>query len=704
MARPRRAATKRAQPAELTDDADASDYEEAAPPPKPAKRAAKKRGRRAAPDDDSDASEAEARPKPAKRVRRGKKTQAGLEKLVDMPVDVIWLLAHKLLPIDILHLSRTCKTLHGFFNSRNSEQCWNVAAKNVYELPPLPAGLSWSAYAAFMFSTMCQGCGKGGCDAMIWDCLARYCKACKRENSILHTTKHDRLCTLERALPDTNIPYPLNQMPLHCFVPVMDTEQSLFEREGITRHFRYNGNWDYSKTHTAKLRSALANMPTEKMYEYLEAKAKILRTQRESAPLLVKFKEDNKAVRAGERLHNQNARYASIKEKLTDLGWGEEMALMPAKALRSHPLVAQPKLLTDRIWNNIQTQLVAFMVNHQQDRLYRENKFLIRERLQKMLNVIADVAPHRDGDPSAFQIAIGISKVQEKLRLPPGTTVTEEDFGFLKSELPAFVAKHRADAIEHLSGLIRAKVKVAKSTDPLSLAVATKFRCTHCRSYLQYPKLLAHSCSNAPKPVFDERDHCLELTAAILPCRVYAASDFQDDVDILQRIVKLCGLDVSKATTAQLDASPARLMCAKHNDKGAVGVMAWRIMYHHIRDSRAYNQCNLDDIRAVPEDQCAVARPLEDIAWAQKEDMLATRYIWRCTHCSEANKRKDEIIGHITASHGIQVPGEDDWKRAFDQDPEAILLLDMTKREELTLDKKYAARLKKGTAIFTKLS
>ncbi|GJE86842.1 hypothetical protein PsYK624_029250 [Phanerochaete sordida] len=96
-----------------------------------------------------------------------------------MPLDFIYLLVCKLHPLDLLHMARTCNGLRGFFMSRNSERFWQAASKNIDGLPPPPEGSCWPAYIAFMFSSSCHHCGRNGCDAMFWDCLARYCYDCK---------------------------------------------------------------------------------------------------------------------------------------------------------------------------------------------------------------------------------------------------------------------------------------------------------------------------------------------------------------------------------------------------------------------------------------------------------------------------------------------------------------------------------------------
>ncbi|EKM55720.1 uncharacterized protein PHACADRAFT_195764 [Phanerochaete carnosa HHB-10118-sp] len=506
MPRPRRTATKRTRLTEHVDDANASDLEP------------------------------ETRPKPTKRARRGKKSRAGLEKLVDMPLDFIYLLVCKLHPLDVLHMARTCRNLRGFFMSRNSERFWQAAAKNVEDLPQPPEGLSWPAYVAFMFSTVCHNCGKGGCDAMFWDCLVRYCSRCRDKLSVLHTTKYDAARTLEVAFPGANIPFPFDQVPLHFLIPVMETERRKFEGDGIMDCFKGHEGWDYSKLDLDRMRDALNQLPPEQICSFIETKAKKLCTLREQTPPLVQWKEDNKAARADERQNAQKMRYESIRTKLIELGWADELESVDALKLASHPLVMQPKPLTDRIWKNIKPQLVNFMVGLQQDRLCRERRSVIWSRLQTMRNAITAIMFLNEDGPSHYQIAIGIPRIQITLKLPSATVVTTESFSFLESELPAFDAKWKNDARGYLSSLIRAKVKIAKSTDPLSLAIASMFKCALCGNRLHYQTLLSHKCYRCPKPVFAERDYCKELIAESLVARRCVVHGFEDEVETLQRV------------------------------------------------------------------------------------------------------------------------------------------------------------------------
>lgn len=673
--RPKRAATKRARPATPVDKSDASDFEES--PPKP----------------------------PPKRARRGKNTKmrASIEKLVEMPLDFIYLLVCKLQPLDLLHMARSCRSLREFFMSRKSEQFWKAAAKNMDDLPSPPEGLSWPAYTAVMFSAVCHNCGKGGCDTISWDCLARYCGACKYQLSTLHTTKYDQVRSLEVGLPNANIPYPVDQIPLHCVVPVMETDNKIFhDASGILpwlkRPWRWNFNWLAMK----RLQEDLKKLSPEQMFGYIDAKAKALQTRREQTPPLVAWKEENKLLRASERQQLQKARGESIKQKLTEAGWGEELGLMPAAAFDSHPLVAQPKALTDRTWKSIHSRLEDFLLHHQQDRLYRERGALVKSRLKIMSDAIDAIQPLTDDGPATCDIALGIPEIQTTLELPADITVTMASFDFLANKLPTFVQRWKDDTRKQLCDLVRAKVKLAQSTDPLSLAIGSRFRCRHCScSDTGYPHLLSHRCHNLPEHTFEERDYCKELIVYTLQLRRNTPSNFTDEVPFLEGIVKLCGQDPAKATVSEMDLLPIRLTCSKHNGEGEVTVMTWSMMLAH-RRQHYWERCDTNDYDVVPENLCEAARPLEETARKHLEETLTSMNVWQCTHCTNvARTSKKRLLAHLASIHGIESPSENDLFCTEHENPKAVQLLDESKR--VGLGKTYERSLEKGLVAFVRL-
>ncbi|KAG0704370.1 hypothetical protein DFH29DRAFT_912036 [Suillus ampliporus] len=103
--------------------------------------------------------------------------------------------------------------------------------------------------------------------------------------------------------------------------------------------------------------------------------------RQEHAALCGKWAEDRRQNRWRERNQLRDLRYDAIVEKLTELGWGEEIDWLPNRRtvrihklinFEDHPLVKQPKLLSGRNWQNIQDQMVEFLGQMREFRLQRE--------------------------------------------------------------------------------------------------------------------------------------------------------------------------------------------------------------------------------------------------------------------------------------------------------------------------------------------
>ncbi|GJE86834.1 hypothetical protein PsYK624_029170 [Phanerochaete sordida] len=568
--------------------------------------------------------------------------------------------------------------------------------------------MSWPAYTAFMFSSTCQNCGRGSCEAMFWDCLARYCPYCKLKISVLHTRKYDAVRTLGTALEGVNIPFPLDQIPLHFAIPVMDTEQKKFEGDGIMEAFKQHEGWSYSRIELDKLRASMTTLPPEDVFGFIQAKAKALRTRRDQTPSLVQWKKEDKALRAGERQQLLNSRYESIRQKLVELGWEEELDILGPRALSLHPLVAQAKSLTDRIWANIRPQLVALLFECQQDRLAEERAPIIEQRKAVLDDVVHAIEPkvRYRAAPSLYEVAVGIPRVLDTLKLPPDVAVTAESFAFLATELPDFVEQWTIDICEQLESRIRAKIDLAADTEPLRLAIASSWRCIRCSRHLRTQEFTAHRCYTHPKPVVRTRDYCKELLADMLPTHRLDLADFADEVEFLQQIVAKCGHDPKTATVAEMNASSARVTCPMHNPEGAVCFMTWKTMIAHVRQNMwALPSCGLEELEAVPEQFCAAARPLEEGLAQLDREFPAAKHrglsIWRCGICLDTPPEDYlDVEDHMMRHHRrLSAADADNIVLAH----EGPIVLDESRREELDLDQGFRSYLDGGLAAFATL-
>lgn len=210
------------------------------------------------------------------------------------------------------------------------------------------------------------------------------------------------------------------------------------------------------------------------------------------------------------------------------------------------------------------------------DRLKSAMKSTIEERLVVLEQVLLAIQPRRQYDMSLRDIALGIPKIREVIVQLAVNKVTIADFNFLKTALPAFAKKWKADAATYLGDLVKEKIKLSDAVDPLSLAVGGIFSCTLCGGSCNWPSILSHTCAERAAYPHSYREYYTEVVVAFLPVTTWSPTHFEVQMDLLPELVKLYGLNPKEATIAQMDASPLRIQYADDKLKYAIRVMTWR--------------------------------------------------------------------------------------------------------------------------------
>ncbi|CAE6518057.1 unnamed protein product, partial [Rhizoctonia solani] len=119
---------------------------------------------------------------PRKRQRTQKKQACEQDyrlSLVDMPVEILTQVGSYVLPIDLLSLSRTNKSLRGLLMDRTSRHVWQSAMQNMEGLPPCPSKWSEPRYLSLIFSKTCSICGKPTRSRVDEVLLVRLCGGCR---------------------------------------------------------------------------------------------------------------------------------------------------------------------------------------------------------------------------------------------------------------------------------------------------------------------------------------------------------------------------------------------------------------------------------------------------------------------------------------------------------------------------------------------
>ncbi|KAG6871945.1 hypothetical protein C0995_014666 [Termitomyces sp. Mi166 len=158
------------------------------------------------PEIDSDRSDEEdARPKKRQKRSKSKKSSAhsslqfknvrgrrgALKDIVEMPLDVLHEIFMYLTPIEVLSLSRLCKTLRRILMTKSAECIWKQARLNLDDFPDCPNDLNEAQFANLVFGAHCDNI-KNVARWIIRHSKLGYRKERMKEN--VEFLSHGRLC------------------------------------------------------------------------------------------------------------------------------------------------------------------------------------------------------------------------------------------------------------------------------------------------------------------------------------------------------------------------------------------------------------------------------------------------------------------------------------------------------------------------------
>ncbi|CUA71370.1 Metastasis-associated in colon cancer protein 1 [Rhizoctonia solani] len=294
---------------------------------------------------------------PRKQARVAKNKRSKINKnnamsgLLTLPVELLTEVMSYLRPIDILYLSRTCKSFRTTLMRRSSEPIWKHAAKNlVYTLPPPPPWMDMPQYVSVVYTSDCSACGgKSVPKESKWDpefqpvLLVRLCVACQ---------------------PDVLVPS--GEIPEHVKPLLTITHVNIFPGPGINLT---SGNYGLRVEMQKILKGFKENRERFKDREYLRSwllpkRDAIQRYSKRPHWDLIEYVEQDRE-REREKLKSQFRR--GVENRLVELGWEHDIGHAAGKEFRL--LTTQPRNLTDRIWKNLYPKLQTRLEEARIDRL-----------------------------------------------------------------------------------------------------------------------------------------------------------------------------------------------------------------------------------------------------------------------------------------------------------------------------------------------
>ncbi|KAJ6497440.1 hypothetical protein C8R45DRAFT_982902 [Mycena sanguinolenta] len=247
-----------------------------------------------------------------------------LSPLTKLPAEMLGEIAAQTALADLIHLSRTCKSLHHFLFSRHSRYIWKAKLASIEHLPPCPDDLSEYAYADLVSLSTCQGCDVGGRTVVDWDLRVRLCRQCL--SAIITPFDEARLRFAKSpSVKIRDLVHVRPPTPLGC----------AFVTEELDA-----------------IKAELKTMDKRARALFIEQRKVMMVDARVHA-------RQCRAWEAGVHAEIRSRRIPLIRQKLISLGWGKELEI--CFRFDRHPLVAEPVELTPAVWDQIRPELEAYM-------------------------------------------------------------------------------------------------------------------------------------------------------------------------------------------------------------------------------------------------------------------------------------------------------------------------------------------------------
>ncbi|KII84240.1 hypothetical protein PLICRDRAFT_95574 [Plicaturopsis crispa FD-325 SS-3] len=578
------------QPVDADDGADPETQE---PTTRPKKRSKRATGKTAA-------GGTSGEQKPKLRGNRGK-----LANFTEMPLDILFEILEHMRPVDILHIARTTKALRGILMCRRTAiSIWKAAFSNCPDIPECPDDLNEPQYANLMFLKHCHGCLKPNAKAY-WRIRARYCSRCAGERAVTFA-----------SFGSDGLYIPMQVIPPRS-------------RSEVRRYI--------AGSSIAAFRETLNALPSEE--ERQAFKQACQERERRVIQHVIDCEEwvrKQKNERSRELEEIRDRRYSHIVDRLFDMGYEPERDTIESSAFWNLPQVKHSKELTDREWERILPDLVAYITQQKEQRIRYNRPYRLRSAVEIVKTLVEAYNMRQPPDQPTLAVADVCLLPPFKsviLDTPPDIEITAESFGDAMDLLPQLTPAWFEASTDQLVARIaeitsheatRQSLELATSWFGCAAAVTCQVAPHHGASIITH-----HHMHFSLQSDVETRSAYAELSFAFgaLKHGPWRPESFEL-VRGVPELVRACGLDPESATAAEMDALDPWVACrgsrcakpVEHGEgKGDIKVFNWRAavqhaLYTHRYSSAAPTVWNMLDAKQTEHARSAARPQLEAAA------------------------------------------------------------------------------------------
>ncbi|KAK7676845.1 hypothetical protein QCA50_020181 [Cerrena zonata] len=419
-------------------------------------------------------------PRPAAPHRRSrKKGSETVHSLSNMPLEIIYEILGYTPTDGLISLAPTTKGFRLLLMTRRSYSLWKESRQFVKGLPDCPSFLNEIAYANLCFQTFCHNCLSPNIHDVLWTLRVRTCKKC--HNTLLIESDH----------PDF---VPFWRVFYHA--PFIFKPSSVRWDTGVSRIFNQSDLQTAPLTATG---TTWMNWTEEQKRLSNEIKMWADACEQWHASYLQSCKDELDKIK--------KARLFTVIEKLRDLGWDEDlkdMAKASEEAETPHPLldfkqVKQTRPLTDKIWSNMQDEVITFMQGWKDKRLVKARYKLLESCIGSLREAVKQFEEDLGGFCPNIRDIASFPEFREIIESPSDVTVTDLTFHALKEKLVDLVLQQRQEQKVLIHQLIERKVRpsLPDDIDIFDLAICQALVCSDCKMIFkdmseQYDDPLCH--------------------------------------------------------------------------------------------------------------------------------------------------------------------------------------------------------------------
>ncbi|KAF8181619.1 hypothetical protein BJ912DRAFT_608613 [Pholiota molesta] len=584
--------------------------------------------------------------------------RGSLEKLVEMPLDVLFEIFGKLDPLDLLHISHATKALRAILMSRSSVSVWRSARSNVIGLPDCPDDLNEPQYATLVFVPRCSFCQKKVPDAQVfWYTRVRCCKEWKCVEP--NFTKVRRMRSTNQDCPSPALL--ADWVPFVQLVPnFKQSKQEVFISQSVDDQWRH----EYSAIKDLKSR-----------HEWLLRTMEARYTIQQHACACERWHKAWLKGRNADTLRQILDRNAEIMGFIRKIGFEEELYKLPPIMFSpldeldvqslwdpSGPSIENSSALTSKL-QELLTEELGESKRLREELEYRELLLSRKQFLSSIYNDGIKKLPLNSPSPTLAQFY----RITEEHDLIDYSTAAEDALRVTFDEFMDIWRKFVDYKLTcRIEGACGSEYQFDRAT-VLDLAT-TFFRCVVCSPNLpmRHDQAIIHPCAEKvryisgaksqsqkafysvfghalwcePDPNWSTRFHSFDLKISDLDC-----------LKIAPKIIERWGFDPRVTTARQMDELDPVFECRQCSscEKGSA-TMTWVAALHHQHRSHG-SSLPINTLRRLGEPKATEVR--EGIKYEQMKSNYQHKSKVVCPHCKSVVDNVTHYRKHLMETHGI---------------------------------------------------